>query len=212
MAAKRVLQLLRHYVLNPNEGFTMAVAMGRGTFYILKYRVSSRGKIFIGFPFFCHTRIRICGKGRVRIGQGCSVFVNNFERLLIQTLTESAEVTIGRKCSLGGVTIRCAGRVEVGDHVMMAANLIQDVPCCTEIGANDFVGCDPSMLISIGDYVWLSTRSIVMRESKLGERSVLGVGAVLCGQSIGNGFLVLGNPARRPLPIASLMKIKASDA
>ncbi len=147
----------------------------------------------------------------MRIAKGCSVFVNNFDRLLIQTLTDTAEVAIGSKCSLGGVTIRCAGRVQVGDHVMMAANLIQDVPCCTGLRATDLDEATPGF-ISIGDHVWLSTRSIVMRGSTVGERSVLGVAAVICGQSIGNGLLVLGNPARRPLPIASLMRIKASDA
>lgn len=184
------------------------MALTRGGFYVIKYRLLSRGKITIGFPFLCHTPIQIIGKGRVRIGIGCSVFVNNFDRLFIHTLTEDAEVVIGSKCSLGGVTIRCAGRIRVGHHVMMAANLLQDVPFLTSVPTDELQGGSLPLSIVIGNHVWLSARSIVLRHSRMDDRSVLGVGAVLYGQEIGKGCLVLGNPVRRPLPIAPLLQIK----
>ena len=187
------------------------MATVRGGFYILKYRLLSRGRIIIDFPFFCYTHIHISGEGRVRIGKGCSVFVNNFERLVVNTLTQSAVVTIGQKCSLGGGTIRCAGRVQIGNHVMMAANLLQDVPFATSLSHRELQVNSQFSQIIIGDYVWLSGRSIVLEHSSMGDRSVLGVGAVLCGQSIGNGYLVVGNPPRRPLPIASLLQMKERD-
>lgn len=192
----------------PVQGLTIFMATVRGGFYILKYRLLSHGKISIDFPFFCYTHIHISGEGRVRIGKGCSVFVNNFERLVVQTLTQSAVVTIGQKCSLGGGTIRCAGQVQIGNHVMMAANLLQDVPFGTSRSHQEFQVDSQFSRILIGDHVWLSGRSIVLGHSSMGDRSVLGVGAVLCGQSIGNGYLVLGNPARRPLPIVSLLQMK----
>lgn len=205
---EKILKFLRFFLHHPVQGLTVGMATVRGGFYILKYRLLSRGKISIDFPFFCYTHIHISGEGRVRIGKGCSVFVNNFERLVVQTLTQSAVVTIGQKCSLGGGTIRCAGRVQIGDHVMMAANLLQDVPFSTSRSHHELQDDSQFSHIIIGDHVWLSGRSIVLGHSSMGDRSVLGIGAVLCGQSIGNGYLVLGNPARRPLPIASLLQMK----
>ena len=91
---------------------------------------------------------------------------------------------------------------------MIAANLLQDVPFCASFSHHELQDDPQFSRIIIGDHVWLSARSIVLGHSSMGDRSVLGVGAVLCGQSIGNGYLVLGNPARRPLPIASLLKMK----
>lgn len=205
---EKIFQFLRIFLHHPVQGLTIVMATVRGGFYILKYRLLSRGRIIIDFPFFCYTHIHISGEGRVRIGKGCSVFVNNFERLVVNTLTQSAVVTIGQKCSLGGGTIRCAGRVQIGNHVMMAANLLQDVPFGTSLSHRELQVNSQFSDIIVGDHVWLSARSIVLWCSSIGDRSVLGVGAVLCGQSIGNGYLLLGNPVRRPLPIASLLQMK----
>ena len=212
IAKTRILKFLRYIWDRPFEGISIFIALARGGFYILKYRIISRGKVRIDFPFFCYTHIRISGEGRVRIGKGCSVFVNNFERFVVQTLTQSAAVTIGRKCSLGGGTIRCAGRVQIGNRVMMAANLLQDVPFGTSLAHDQLQLDSPYSHIIIGDDVWLSARSIVLWQSSMGDRSILGLGAVLCGQSIGDGYLVLGSPARRPIPIASLLKMKECSA
>lgn len=204
----KFLGLIRHH---PVEGLSMVTAMMRGGFYILKYYLISRGRIKIDFPFFCYTHIRISGKGQVRIGGGCSVFVNNFERLIVHTLTQDAVVTIGEKCSLGGGTIRCSGQVQIGNRVMMAANLIQDIPFCSSF-AHDEIQVDLRISpIFIGNYVWLGSRSIVLGQSRVGDKSVIGAGTVLCGQSVGEGYLVLGNPPRRPLSLTSLMRMRSSN-
>jgi acetyltransferase-like isoleucine patch superfamily enzyme len=205
---EKTFKFLKFFLNHPVQGLTIVMAMVRGGFYILKYRLLSRGRIIIDFPFFCYTHIHISGEGRVRIGKGCSIFVNNFERLVVQTLTQSAVVTIGQKCSLGGGSIRCANRVQIGNYVMMAANLLQDVPFSSSLSHRELQVDSQSSQIIISDHVWLSVRSIVLGNSSMGDRSVLGVGAVLCGQSIGNGYLVVGNPARRPLPIAALLQMK----
>ena len=205
---EKIFKFLRFFLHHPVQGLPIVMATVRGGFYILKYRRLSRGRIIIDFPFLCYTHIHISGQGRVRIGKGCSVFVNNFKGLVVKTLTRSAVVTIGQKCSLGGGTIRCAGRVQIGNYVMMAANLLQDVPFATSLSHRELQVDSQFSQIIIGDHVWLSGRSIVLGHSSMGDRSVLGVGAVLCGQSIGNGYLVVGNRARRPLPIASLLQMK----
>lgn len=206
---QRLLNKLGRHVIRPVKSFFMALALMRGCFYIAKYRLLTRGRVKIDFPFFCYTRgVRISGRGRVLIGAGCSVFVNNFDRLSIVTLTENAVVVLGKKCSLGGVNIRCAGRVSLGDHVMVAASLIQDVPFICPYLEGDNGACNLEATITIGDHVWLSARSIVLNSSSIGNGSILSVGAVLFREAVGDFFLVLGNLARRPLPIANLLKLK----
>lgn len=205
---KKLLQLLRS---QPATLLTMLPAFARGCFYIVLYRLVSRGRVTIGFPFFCYTRVRITGRGQVRIGKGCSVFINNFERLHIQTLTEDAKVIIGGKCSLGGVTIRCADRIRLGNRILAAAVLIQDVPFSYPVLSSERRDGIQAAPITISDHVWLSGRSVVLSGSSLGEGSVLGICSLLFQQSIGADYLVLGNPGRRPLPIANLLKMRTHE-
>jgi acetyltransferase-like isoleucine patch superfamily enzyme len=202
------IKKLGGYLTSPGDLVYILLAVIRGSFYIVKYRFLSNRDVIINFPFFCHTRVRISGEGKVRIGPGCSVFINNFEHLSVLTLTEEAVVTIGKKCSLGGATIRCANRVSIGDHVMTAASLIQDVPFFSQFMNDKSAGVAPDTAISVGDHVWLSARTIVLSGSSIGNAVVLGVGAFICGEAVNDGYLALGNPLRRPIPIASLITMK----
>ncbi len=196
------------YLASPDDLFSVLLALLRGSFYIVKYRFLTTQDVIINFPFFCYTRVRIAGKGKVRIGPGCSVFVNNFDHLSVFTLAKNATVVIGKKCSLGGATIRCANRISIGDYVMTAASLIQDVPFFTPFMEDERADGVLDTSISISDHVWLSARTIVLSGSTIGNAVVLGVGAVICGECVGDGYLALGNPLRRPIPIASLMTMK----
>lgn len=215
MAANMFLgKLFRHLQKNIRRpGLLMGKlwALLRGSLYSVFYRLLSGGRVVIRFPFFAYTRVRISGKGRVLIGSGCSAYINAFDHLTITTLTEEALVTIGQGCSLGGATIRGANRIQVGNRVMMAACLIQDVPFFSHKETREeAMERQHGQFISIGDSVWLSSRSIVLNGSSLGNRSVLAVGAVLFGSSVVERCLVLGNPACRPLPIGGLLQLKAA--
>jgi len=80
----------------------------------------------IGFPFFAYYRVRIYGPGRVKIGKYCSVFPNVFRGLTIITLSPHSHVIVGDECDLGGMTIRCKKRIEIGSKTLGASSLIQD--------------------------------------------------------------------------------------
>src|SRR5690606_8269980 len=97
----------------------------RGSLIIFCYMQSNR-RVTIRFPFFVHEGAHISGPARVSIDKFCSVYPNVFDGLNIITLSSSAEVRIGQRCSLGGLTIRCFNKVEVGDETMTANCLIQD--------------------------------------------------------------------------------------
>jgi acetyltransferase-like isoleucine patch superfamily enzyme len=211
VATTKLKKLWKHFRQQPAATLTMLRAFVRGCFYIVWFRLTSLGRVQIDFPFFCYTRVCITGRGRVHIGRDCSVFVNNFERLHIHTLTGEARVVIGERCSLGGVTIRCAEEIRLGDCILAAAVLLQDVPFSFPVVRSDRHTVLPAAPISIDDHVWLSGRSVVLPGSSLGEGSVLGICSVLFRQSVGAGYLVLGNPARRPLPIANLLQMRTHE-
>ena len=188
--------------------FSKSVALLRGCFYILKYRVASNNNIAINFPFYCYAKVKIIGPGKVFIGPKCAVFLNNYKGLTIVTRNKFAIVFIGSDCSLGGTTIRCAGNVKLGDRVMTAASLIQDYPFFFSFDMKSGVSFLSSEHVSIGDHVWLGARSIVLFGSNIGRGSVLGTGAVVFRKSVGEECLALGNLIRRPIPIEKLFLLK----
>ena len=97
-------------------------ALLRGTFTVFYYRLFNR-RVRIAFPFFMYETFRVSGPGKVFIGGSCSIYPNMFDGVSIVTLDQNAEVHIGVNCSLGGVTIRCRERIEIGDRVMVGWSL-----------------------------------------------------------------------------------------
>lgn len=65
--------------------------------------------------------------------------------------------------------------------------------------------------VIIGSNVWLGPESIVLAGSEVGNDSVLAAGAMCFGNRIGDYSLVSGNPAKRPMPIDKLLKLKGLE-
>jgi len=195
---------------NPIQSLFYLLAIARGSVYIIRYRILNN-KVRIKFPFAAFAPVRITGPGSVSIGKGNHVQKSIFRGLTIVTLSPNALVTIGEKCLLGGVTIRCRQRVEVGDGVMMANPLIQDSffanpeYAISRIEKNLINETRP---ITIGTNAWLGAESIILGGTKIGNDTVLSAGAWCLGTYTGDYMLVSGNPAKKPLPIDKLLRLK----
>lgn len=194
---------------NPNEIPKTVLALLRGLFYIVYYRIFAHS-VKIGFPFLAYAKVNISGPGRVEIGGGCDVFKNVFKGLAIVTLSKDSIVEIGKKCSLGGLTIRCRTKVTLGDRVMTAVSLVQDSFFIYEESITEGRSVPESKPASIGPNVWLGGECIILGGSSIGEDSVVAAGALCIDASMKDYSLVSGNPARKALPIERLLRFKVA--
>lgn len=196
-------RLFRELRKNPKSIYFMGKAFIRGCLYIGFNRLFRRN-VKIRLPFFVYYRVKICGPGSVLIDRGCSVFPNTFDGLTIVTLSSNAQILIGKGCDLGGVTIRCHKRVEIGEHGLFANCLIQDVLFSVIRPVNsrsDETSLREAVEVYIGKGVWLAGQTIILPGSKIGDESVLSVGGVCFDCHIPERHLTVGNPVINTLDI-----------
>jgi acetyltransferase-like isoleucine patch superfamily enzyme len=123
-------------------------------------------------------------------------------------MSPDAKITIGERCNLGGMTVRCQDLVTIGDRVMTAVSLIQDFVFPPEKNGDFLQTFQNAAPVIIGNNVWISTQSTVLSGTDIGDDSVLAAGSV-CHQLKAKEYsLIIGNPARRGLPIEQIMKLK----
>ena len=198
-----------HLLRRPSEGLSFIMAFVRGTLYIFWYRLTKR-KVIIRFPFLCYAKVCICGTGSVLIDRWCTVHMNTFDHLNIMTLSPRASVKIGRNCTLGGLTVRCGNKITIGENVLTAANIIQDVTVCENYRKTD-KGASSSkshIEITIGNDVWLSGQAIILQESRIGEGCVVGLNCVFYRAEAECHSLNIGNPALRSVPISKIQSLQ----
>ena len=195
-------------VKRPRECLHILGALLKGCYYIVLYRITN-DNIRISFPFFAYAPVRISGPGTVVIGKSTRALLNVYRGLTIITGSPGSMVEIGGRCSLGGLTIRCAGRISMGDRVMTAFSLIQDSYPAHWRGIGD---CNNNVAtgneIIIGNNVWISGQCIVLGGSRIGNDSVLSFGTCCHDLDVGDYRLVVGNPAKRSLPIEKVLQLK----
>jgi acetyltransferase-like isoleucine patch superfamily enzyme len=198
-------------VRNPAVGLRKFKALLRGTCCILYYRITNRNiKIF--FPFYVYHRVNIRGPGKVTIGRSCFVFKNAFRGLTIITCSTNAEVTIGSRCSLSGVTIVCHRKISIGARCMFAFSLVQDalLQSLSEIECNyykDFTSQKEDIVI--GENVWVGGRCCVLQGTTIGNDTVLARGTVCIKQKIDEFQLAAGNLMVRSLPIEKILHMRS---
>lgn len=208
-AAGRINRFGRLLRERPARALRYGWALLRGTWYVAYFRVVRRD-VRIALPLFAFGRVSIRGAGRVRIGPGCFVMTSVFRGLSIVTFSPEAQVEIGARCALGGLAIRCREHVALADGVRTAATLVQDTLFCdNEAAARTGPHAIESARVEVGRNAWLGLSSAVLCGANLGDDVVLSAGAVCRGMRAASYTLVTGNPAGRPLPIATLLLPKS---
>ena len=205
-----VSKFIRLFLANPAGAAGLLKALLRGTFTVFYYRLL-KPRVRIAFPFFMYETFRVSGPGKVSIGKSCAIYPNMFDGVCIVTLDPCAEVCIGRNCSLGGVTIRCRKRIEIGDGIMAGNSLIQDcmlAECPPALASKGMPHDMPSRTIRIGRNVWVGAQSCILQGTTIGDDSVVSLGTVCCDTGIEEYHLASGNPSVRPIPISKLIKLQ----
>ena len=204
-----IARLVRAARRNPLHVLLMLMALLRGTWYIWFYRLRRRN-VIIRFPFKAFTKVTIMGPGSVFIDRHCAVHKNTFKGLSIVTLSTDARVWIGRQCNLGGLSIRCRKNISLGDRTMAAYSLLQDDLFMHDGPiAGALVGKERSdTSITIGSNVWIAAQSIVLAGSDIRDDTVMSSGSACSEYFAPEYSLVLGNPAKRPMPINRVLVLR----
>ena len=209
MKSRRSAALAAGLCSSPRYAVSTVLAVLRGTAYAVYYRIATRGAVVIRLPFLAFERVSISGPGRVEIGSSCGVHPNVFRGLNIVTLTPAARVTIGRRCALGGLTIRAARSVVIGDRTMTAYSLVQDTLFCARDEAKSMnVHRNLVEPIVIGRNVWLASASCILSGTTLGDDSVVSQGGCTLRARVDPLALVAGNLPSRSLPIRRLIELR----
>ncbi len=201
-------RFFRILIREPINGWDLSIALMRGTFYLMVYRIV-KANVIIRFPFLVFHKVRIVGPGSVSIGKNCWVQKNVFQGLTIVTLSKQAKVTIGKDCSLGGLTIRCFNEVNIGDDALVANSLVQDVAFCEISRVRSFYGRDEitSSPISVGKNVWIGMGACILSGTILGDNCVISAGSFSYNSRIDEYCMVAGNPATKSLRIDKILSL-----
>lgn len=142
----------------------------------------------------------------LKIGNNCVIkssllsnLVGLYSRTIIVTRVEGATINIGNNVGISGATIYARKGIFIGDNTNIGGNV--------KILDNDFhpieaedrlldkkekIGCAE---ISIGRNCFIGCNALILKGTKIGDNSVVGAGAVVCGQYPAN-CVIAGNPAK----------------
>jgi len=119
--------------------------------------------------------------------------------VIIRTLGINASLSIGNNFSASGVTICCVNNIQIGNRVMLGANVtIIDTDFHSILPELRFSECDlvhaKSAPIVIEDDVFIGMNAIILKGVTIGCGSVISAGAIVT-KDIEKSTIVGGNPA-----------------
>lgn len=163
---------------------------------------ANQGAIFYGMPI-----VSTVAGSTIFIGERTVLASHSFFTALgvsrpciLRTTRAGARIAIGADTGISGVTICAATSVTIGKDCLIGADVM--------IVDNDFHPIDPmgrryskdhkriqSSPVTVGDNVFVGTRSVVLKGVTIGDNSVIGAGSVVVSDVPANSIAV-GSPAR----------------
>lgn len=174
---------------------------------VIRSKISG-GTLNIGPKTSINTPLIANGQGKVAIGQRCSLGYRQAPRYgnganLLQARNAASSITVGKDVEFSNnVSIVALNKVDIGDFCLIANEVI--------IFDSDFHDLNPSDRldpkkrpvsdgqigeVKIGKNVWICARAIILRNTKIGNGSVVAAGSVVNGEYPDNS-LISGVPAR----------------
>lgn len=154
-------------------------------------------RVRIGRSLRIYGRLVIRGPGTVTIGN--DVIING--RTTPFTHRAGASIEVGDRSTLDGTRISCVSAVKIGTDCLIANGRILDTAFHS---ARRVAGTPAGPIleapVEIGNNVWVSLDAALLPGTRIGENSVVALGAVCKGEYPAN-VMIMGNPARVAGPI-----------
>lgn len=120
--------------------------------------------------------------------------------VVLRTLAPGAVIELGDWVGISGGSICAAVRVVIGEGTLLGADVVVADTDFHPVRHPDRRRAPmpeprPEDAVEIGRNVFIGTRAIVLKGSRIGDGAVVGAGAVVSG-AVAPGAVVAGNPAR----------------
>jgi acetyltransferase-like isoleucine patch superfamily enzyme len=119
---------------------------------------------------------------------------------ILRTLAQGASITIGANSGLSGTTICAVVAVEIGERVLIGADVViadtdfHPLDAMPRAGAAIPAGSQDDRVVIESDS-FIGARAIILKGVTIGVGSVVGAGSVVT-KDVPPGCIVAGNPAR----------------
>lgn len=117
---------------------------------------------------------------------------------ILRTLAPGAQIRLGRNVGLSGTTLCASRSIEVGEGTLLGAGtLLLDSDLHSPTGEWDWTddAAATAQPIKIGRGVFVGARALVLKGVTIGDRAIVGAGAVVT-QDVPAHHVAVGNPAR----------------
>ncbi len=163
-------------------------------------KIINKQVTYVKYPV-CNQKTLITGAGSVSIGNKCSFgykLGGNFYRGLIeiQPRYKQARISIGNNVATNNNLVLCAANyIEIGDDTLIGNGV--------SVMDHEAHGMAPDMRrqlgeigkVIIGRNVWLGNNVIILKNSEIGDNTIVAAGAVVSGKFPAN-VIVGGVPAK----------------
>ena len=154
------------------------------------------GIILSGFPL-----IKKFPGASITIGNG--VTIHSLTRMnpvlshhtCLAALSNQASITLEDGCGISGATLVCVNGIRIGRHTLIGPKVQLLTALHPFDAAQRRTGLEAGRPITVGDDCWLGGGVIVCPGVAIGDRSVIGAGAVVT-RDIPADSVAVGNPAR----------------
>ncbi len=155
---------------------------------------------FLDIPKFNQTTI-LQGKGKVYIGKHCSFGYklggfHRFGSIEIQSRYKNSKIKIGNNVSTNNNIMICsANYIEIGDDTLIGQNVTIMDHEAHGINQNKRRQLGEIGRVILGKNVWVGNNVTILKNTKIGDNSIVAVGAVVSGV-IDSNVIVGGVPAK----------------
>jgi acetyltransferase-like isoleucine patch superfamily enzyme len=187
-------------------------AIIRGKMYIY-WCTHFRKNIAIGKGLKLYNKISIGGRGKVEIGENCTVdgiIGDNSHHVCIDSYNPSTIIKIGNNVKLYAARIGAKYQISIGDDVLIEESGIIDTDFHSiHRGRGEPVDeSREKCKVLIGNRVSIGARSIIIKGVTIGDDVVILPGSIVAA-SVKSGSIVCGNPARPIINDASQYRSSA---
>lgn len=118
--------------------------------------------------------------------------------VVLCTRTRTAVISIGDNCGLTGATLVAAERIEIGDGVLIGANVTivdTDFHPLSPQERSDDINNGKHQPVVIESDVFIGMHSLILKGVRVGQGSVIGAGSVVT-KDVPPNVIAAGNPAQ----------------